>query len=137
MTSKSEWCWYIEGGSFYGGYATRMDAIRAAYMNEADPARLYIGTTTDPLDEMARVVDARSVADQLGEHLNVDDCYVRLDPGAQEALREWVREYLSFDAHVVCLDGDKPTAEEWREASNSAPSCTRPDPERDGEGRGQ
>ncbi len=110
------WCWYVEGGSFHGGFATRADAIRAARDSEEDIARIYIGTVSGPIEEMCRVIDARDIADNLEEHLNVEGCRVRIATGAQEALRAWVREYLDFDANEVCLDGDKPTRDEWEEA---------------------
>lgn len=112
--AKSEWCWYEEGGgAFVGGFTSRQAAVDDACANDASPTRLYIGTVSDPVDEMARVADPQDIVDWMNDHLNVDGCSVHARDGAREALQKWVREFLCFDAHVVCLDGDKPTMAEW------------------------
>ena len=97
------WCWYNEGSSFHGGYASRLDAAKAALDDESQHA--LVGTESDPMERIRTLLDVRSIAESLSEEMNVDGCSVRYDEGAQSALERWAMDHLGFDARVVCLDG--------------------------------
>lgn len=118
--SDATWCWYTEGGSFYGGFLTREAAIAGAYAYDSDRLGFYVGTETDPMDEVVWFTDAANVAENIDLNINVEGCRVTLCPGAQEALEAWAREYLSFDSGSICLDGERPAAEEWARAAGGS-----------------
>ena len=119
MTESTDivWCYYIEGSSYFtGGFSTKEAALKSAY-NEYDgelPSNLNVGTETDPSSMLT--FSAEDIAQQISESLDVEDCYAYLYAGAQEALDIWVQTYIGFDAVKICLDGERPTDEEWASA---------------------
>lgn len=119
------WCWYIEGASFCDGFAAREDAISAAYADEQDRTKVYVGLTEDASDAVARHMSAESIAEQVSDEMNVEDCSVHVAAGGQAALEAWAREYLVSDAATVCLTGTIPTVDEWTEAAKGASDAPR------------
>ncbi len=103
------WCWYIEGGSFHGGFTTRADAVRAALDDESP--RALVGTVVSGETAILRYIDAKDLAERIDDEMATDEA-VRVLPGAQEALEAWARQFLDHPYHEVCMDGSDITADD-------------------------
>ena len=108
-TPRIEWCWYTEGGSFFGGFTTRAAAVQAAL--DDDATRALVGTVLASSDAIVRYLNAKDIAENIDCEMGTDEG-ITLLPGAQEALEEWSRKYMDHEYPSVCLDGSDITADE-------------------------
>lgn len=113
------WCWYTEGGCFESGFASRQEAVNAAFRNEQTSA--LVGTSTSPGNAAADAVDAEDVAESLmnGPFAGIETSW-SVREGGQEALADWARKYLECDFTELCINGTDPTPKEWEAARLAA-----------------
>lgn len=109
--SNEEWGWYVEGGSYHDGFASRAEAIKHALVeHEEDPTRVLVGRMRDV--DLGLYVDPEYVAEYVEENLNIEDNSVHLLAGAQEALEEWARKYLTSECARYCDGAHEPAITE-------------------------
>lgn len=123
MSDAKVWCFFsVDGGRLHGHYATREEAIAAAYAAhvmdcegyDGDP-EFQVGTRCDPADLIGIDLDLLldGISEDVCDEYGFEDCGVYALPGAGEALSKWLAEYVRCDWTSACIDGSAPTAEEW------------------------